>query len=280
MTRVIDGFEPLQQVLLADDFDHGLQGWTLLTGNYEGSLDTVLPEQRDFRPPMLSNLTMWDTGTAGSLHGSYAMKLATRARRDSIAVALKRLTFRRPQPIRVEAWFASKPEAATLTLSDRDVRSFGIFLDLQDDRHRVMPHLRFLNADGDGPPIHRWQYKATPRTAHAISGETRTHFHLGNDLWTDVPDGSQDLCYNELATKQNWHYLRVDFDLATMRYLSFRCNDRRWSGETLEPLTMPAWPNLRGMLNVGFWVDANTDTRSFLYLDSVMLSTGPEVPAS
>lgn len=64
-----------------------------------------------------------------------------------------------------------------------------------------------------------------------------------------------------------------------MRYLSFRCNDRQWDGAALEPLTMPAWPNLRGMLNVGFWIDANTDTRSFLYLDSVMLSTGPEVPA-
>ncbi|CAM3667906.1 hypothetical protein EXU48_19860 [Occultella glacieicola] len=269
-----DGFEPLSQILLDDDFDRGLQGWTLLTGNYEGSLDTILPEQRDFRPPMLSNLTMWDTGTAGSLHGSYAMKLATRARRDSIAVALKRLTFRRAQPIRVEGWVTSKPEATSMTLSDRDVRSFGIFLDLQDDEHRVMPHLRFLNADGDGPPRHQWQYKASPRRAQTISSETRTHFHLGNDQWTDVPDGRQDLCYNELATKQNWHYLRVDFDLATMRYLEFQCNDRVWSGASLEPLTMPAWPNLRGMLNVGFWVDANTDSRSFLYVDSVMLSTG------
>lgn len=272
--RSADGFEPMDQVLLADDFDAGLQGWTLLTGNYEKSLDTILPEQRDFRPPMLSNLTMWDTGTAGSLHGSYAMKLATRARRDSIAVALKRLTFRRAQPIRVEAWVTSKPEATSLTLSDRDVRSFGIFLDLEDDEHRVMPHLRFLNADGEGPAIHRWQYKASPRRAHTLSAETRTHFHLGNDQWTDVPDGGQDLCYNELATKQNWHYLRVDFDLATMAYLSFQCNDRIWAGEVLEPLVMPAWPNLRGMLNIGFWVDANTDARSFLYVDSVMLSTG------
>ncbi|SDT31517.1 DUF6772 family protein [Microlunatus soli] len=273
---LLDDHRPLSRVVLADDFDHGLQGWTLLTGNYEGSLDTVLPEQRDFRPPMLSNLTMWDTGTAGSLHGSYAMKLATRARRDSIAVALKRLTWQRAEPIRIEAWLTSKPEATTMTLSDRDVRSFGIFLDLQDHDHRVMPHLRFLNADGDRRQ-HRWQYKPAPRRATQISGETRTHFHLGNDGWVDVPGGQQDLCYNELATKQNWHHLTVDFDLATMRFLGFAFNDRQWSGAELEPLTMPAWPNLDTMLNIGFWVDANTDTRSFLYVDSVVLSTGEEV---
>lgn len=266
---------PRERVVCHDDFDGGLQGWTLLTGNYEGSLDSVLPEQRDFRPPMLSNLTMWDTGTAGSLHGTYAMKLATRARRDSIAVALKRLTWRVAEPIRVEAWLTSKPEAASMTLSDRDVRSFGIFLDLQNHSHRVMPHLRYLNADGD-ERRHQWQYKATPPLSTAISGETRTHFHLGNDGWTDVPGGQQDLCYNELATKQNWHHLTVDFDLATMRFLGFALNDRSWSGDDLTPLTLPAWPNLDTMLNIGFWVDANADHRSFLYVDSVVLSTGQE----
>jgi len=264
----------LEQVLYSDDFDRGMQGWTLLTGNYEGSLDSILPGQRDFRPPMLSNLTMWDTGTAGSLHGTYALKLATRARRDSIAVCLKRTTFTVAQPIRVEAWFTSKPEATTMTLSDTDTRSFGIFLDLEDDQHRVMPHLRYLNADGD-QRRHQWQYKHEVPSATQISGETRTHFHLGNDGWTDLAEGRQDLCYNELATKQNWHHLRLDFDLATMSFLEFACNDRVWPGEALQPMTMPAWPNLRGMLNVGFWVDANTDQRSFLYLDQVRLSTGP-----
>jgi len=144
----ITGFEPLHEVIFHDDFDRGLQGWTLLTGNYEGTLNSILPEQRDFRPPMLSNLTMWDTGTAGSLNGTYAMKLATRDASSSIAVALKRLTFRRPQPIRIEAWVTSKPEATTMTLADRDTRSFGIFLDLEDDEKRVMPHIRYLNADG------------------------------------------------------------------------------------------------------------------------------------
>lgn len=260
---------------MVDDFDKGMQGWTLLTGNYEGSLKSILPEQRDFRPPMLSNLTMWDTGTAGSLHGTYAMKLATRATTENTAVCLKRLTFSEQRPIRIEAWFTWKSEATSMHLSDRDVRSVGIFLDLQDAEHRVMPHLRFLNALGD-ERAHRWQYKARPRPATTISSETKTHFHLGQDNWVDVPGGEQGLCYNELATKQNWHYLRLDFDLVTMRYLEFQCNDRTWDGSVLEPLVMPAWANLRTMLNIGFWVDSNTDKRSFMYVDSVVLSAGEE----
>lgn len=278
MPLPLHGFRPRSEVIMADDFDAGMQGWTLMTGNYEGSLKSILPEQRDFRPPMLSNLTMWDTGTAGSLHGSYAMKLATRARTESTAVCLKRLTFSEPQPIRVEAWFTWKSEATTMELSDRDVRSFGIFLDLQDADHRVMPHLRYLNAHGEDRP-QRWQYKSSPPPATTISAETKTHFHLGQDDWIDVPDGQQDLCYNELATKQNWHYLRVDFDLATMQFIDFQCNHRRWSGEELEPLTMPAWANLRSMLNIGFWVDSNVDKRSYMYVDSLVLSAGEATDA-
>src|SRR6478609_10696358 len=55
-------FDPLPRILCYDDFDHGLQGWTGLIGNYEDTLDRLLPGFRDLRPPMLSNLTAWDTG--------------------------------------------------------------------------------------------------------------------------------------------------------------------------------------------------------------------------
>ena len=87
-------FDPLPRIISYDDFDHGLQGWTGLIGNYEETLDSMLPAYRDLRPPMLSNLSMWDTGTDGSISGTYAMKLATRAKAGSIALAIKRLTFR------------------------------------------------------------------------------------------------------------------------------------------------------------------------------------------
>ena len=71
-------FDPLDRILFYDDFNQGMQGWTALIGNYEDSLDSMLPEYRDIRPPMLSNLSMWDSGTVGTLTGNYALKLATR----------------------------------------------------------------------------------------------------------------------------------------------------------------------------------------------------------
>ena len=37
------GYDPLPTVLFSDDFDDGLQGWTGLIGNYEDTLDAVLP---------------------------------------------------------------------------------------------------------------------------------------------------------------------------------------------------------------------------------------------
>src|SRR5208283_5785172 len=82
-------FSPLSRILFFDDFDRGLNGWTGLIGNYEGSLDTMLPEYRDLRPPMLSNISMWDTGTVGSLDGTYALKLATKPKAASRAYAVK-----------------------------------------------------------------------------------------------------------------------------------------------------------------------------------------------
>ena len=41
--------------------------WVPLIGNYEHRRDSILPEYRDLRPPVLSNLTLWDTGTHGSM---------------------------------------------------------------------------------------------------------------------------------------------------------------------------------------------------------------------
>ena len=125
-------FDPLSRIICYDDFSHGLQGWTALIGNYEDSLDRLLPGYRDLRPPTLSNLTAWDTGTAGSLSGTYAMKLATRPTVGSLAVAIKRLTFRHAGPIRLETYFTFKPEASELRLSETDVRAVGILFDLQE----------------------------------------------------------------------------------------------------------------------------------------------------
>jgi hypothetical protein len=266
-------FDPLERILFYDDFDQGYQGWSELIGNYEGSLDSMLPEYQDLRPPMLSNLTMWDTGTAGSMEGTYALKLATRPRAGAVAVGLKRQTWRVRGPVQLEAYFCFKPEASELILSELDVRAVGVLFDVQDSELRWMPHLRYLNAF-EGHPATRWQFKSQrePLVQIGDSGKTRSHFHLRPTGWSDVPGGEQILCYNEIATKMNWYYLKVGLDLADRSFTGFQCNDRIYGADGLETMKMPAMANLWCMLNVVFWVEADIDKRAFLYLDSVLLS--------
>ena len=276
----LSAFDPLPRILFADDFDRGLCGWTGLIGNYEHSLDSILPEYRDLRPPQLSNVTVWDTGTDGSLNGTYAMKLATRPQTGAFSVGIKRATFRKTGPIRLEAYFNFKPEASELILSETDVRAVGVLFDLQSSdtqrghgAERVMPHLRYLNAL-NGEAAGRWQFKRKREALQSIgnTGKVRSHFHLADEGWEDIPGGEQLLCYNEIATKQNWHYLRLDFDLAAMAFTGFQCNDRIFDVSAIEPMRMPAMANLWCMLNTVFFAETDRDKRAFLYLDSVVLS--------
>jgi len=272
-------FSPLPRILCFDDFDRGLCGWGGLIGNYEGSLDTLLPEFRDLRAPTLSNLSMWDTGTVGGVDGTYAMKLATRPQAGSLAVGIKRLTWRYAGRIQIEAFFTYKPEAVALELLDTDVRAFGFGIDLQmSDQaagraERVMPHLRYLNAL-EGRRQEKWQFKRAVEPLRDIggSGKTRSHFHLAPTGWEDVPGGAQRLCYNEIATKHNWYYVQIGFDLATMSFTSFRCNDRMFDATGIAPMRFPAMPNLWCMLNPFLFVEADSGTRAFLYIDSVLIS--------
>jgi hypothetical protein len=272
-------FDPLARIIAFDDFDCGPQGWTALIGNYEESLDSMLPEYRDLRGPMLSNVTVWDTGTDGSTMGNYALKLATRPKTGSLAIALKRLTFRHLGPIRIEAYFTFKSEASELRLSETDVRAFGLLLDLQDvdngerAKERIMPHIRYLNAL-DGKHVGQWQFKSK-REAFAnigASGKTKSHFHLAAEGWEAIPGGEQLLCYNEIATKQNWYYLRLDFDLANWRYGTLQCNNRVYDLSAISPMRMPAMANLWCMLNTVLFVETDCDKRAFLYLDSILIS--------
>jgi len=266
-------YEPMKRILYFDDFDEGMNGWTELIGNYEDSLDSLLPGYRDLRPPQLSSISMWDSGTVGSLDGTYSLKIATRAKKGHQAVSIKRATFRHSGPIRMETYFTFKPEANLLSLSDTAVRSVGFLFDLQDSRERIMPHIRYLNSL-DGQRMWKWQYKKETQPFQDIGrrSETVSHYHLDPRGWIDLPGGDQKLCYNEIPTKHNWHYLRVDFDLDTMKYLAFQCNDREFDVSGLDSIHIPAMKNLWCMLNLAFFAEADTDRRVFFYLDSVLLS--------
>lgn len=271
-------FDPMRRIISHDDFSRGFCGWSQLVGNYEDTLDTMLPGYAQHTSAMLSTLGHWDAGSHGGVDSSYALKIATRPRAGAQNVAIKRLTARRRCPIRFEAYFTFKPEATEMRLSENDVRSVGFLFDLQggdrdEGADRVMPHLRFLNAEG-GEHLQKWQFKpeTVPFTAIGSENKTASHYHLAPDGWRDLPGGDQRLCYNEIATKVNWCYLRFDFDLGDMRALAFQCNDREFDVSSFEPIRIAAMKNLWCMLNFAFFVETDTDKRAFLYLDSVCIS--------
>jgi hypothetical protein len=271
-------FDPLPRIISFDDFDRGFCGWTQLVGNYEHTLDSMLPGYAQHSQPMLSTLSTWDFGSHGSFDGSYALKLASKPRTGAQNVTIKRLTFRERGPIRVEFYFTFKPEANELRLSETDVRSVGFLYDLQTgdgdaDAWRIMPHLRFLNAEG-GKHLQKWQFKrrTTEMKPLGTENKTVTHYHLSPQDWEDLPGGAQKLCYNEIPTKVNWHYARFDFDLKSMQATRFQCNDRVFDMSAYESIRIPAMRNLWCMLNLGFFVETDCDKRAFLYIDSVCLS--------
>jgi len=264
-------FDPLPRILYFDDFDRGLNGWTSLIGNYEDTLDRMHPGFRQFTVPMLSNLSFWDCGTHGAFDGTYALKIATRPKTGAANVTLKRITYIKPCPIQVEFFFTFKPEAVEQKLSESDLRSVGVVLDLQNDEHRVMPHLRYLNAHS-GERIEKWQFKQKTVPFHRISDKTVTHFHFEDRDWQDLAGERQILCYNEIPTKVNWQYARLGFDLRTMTYTHFQCNDIAYDMTGKGSLEIKAMPNLRGMVNLVFFVETDSDKRASLYIDSVLVS--------
>ncbi len=271
-------FDPLPRIITLDDFDRGFCGWTQLVGNYEHSLDAMLPGYAQHSAAMLSSATAWEFGSHGGFDGTYSLKLATKPARGGQNVAIKRLTFRKRGPIRLEFYFTFKPEASELRLGESEVRSAGFLFDLQSgdadaDAFRVMPHLRFLNAL-DGEHLQKWQFKRRTTALKPLGneGKTFTHYHLSPADWEDVPQGGQRLCYNEIPTKINWHYARFDFDLATWQATRFQCNDRVFDMTGCEPIRIPGMRNLWCMLNLAFFVETDTDKRAFMYIDSVCLS--------
>jgi hypothetical protein len=118
-------------------------------------------------------------------------------------------------PLQLEAYFCFKPEASELARSELDVRAIGLLFDVQDSELRSLPHLRYLNAMQRQQQARRqFRPQREPLVRIGDSGKTQSHFHLRPTGWSDVPDGEQLLCYREIATKMNWHYLKVDLDLA------------------------------------------------------------------
>ncbi len=284
-------FNPLSRILCHDDFDNGISGWCELVSNHDGDLDRLRPVMKDMRPPQLSNCSFFDIGTHGSVDGVYALKLATRPRPFHTAVAVKRLTYARPGLVQFEMYFTFKAEQVfgavgnrrafdgNLSPSELNFGDFTIGSDICEGDRGARYHctLRYLNTDEDGAPAQKWLYATSVETTTRMDRQGQAQardFHVRSPGdWKEIPGGRQPLCFNETATKINWHYMRWVFDTARRRNTELQVNELTLD---LRGIPVPAYDQPYRALNhlLNFLVDVRTHApvRNFLFIDSVLIS--------
>ena len=286
-------FNPLPRILFYDDFDEGVHGWAELIGNHDGNLDNVRPIMADLRPPQLSSCTFFDIGTHGSVHGTYALKLATRAKANHMAQLIKRLTFVRQGLVQFETYFTYKAEQVfsrakddaavwdgNFDPSETDFGDFTISNDVCEGHEGTRYHcaLRYLNTDEHGKLVQKWLYKTSVQTStkmhRAGVAPPAADYHVQHpDDWREVPGGFQPLCFNEIPTKVNWHYLRWSFDTRTRRNTELQVNDLVMDLRDIPvPVYEVTYKGLSHLLNFCIDVRTHRNVRNFLYLDSVLVS--------
>ena len=284
-------YNPLSRVLYFDDFDEGMNGWCELVGNHTGDLDQIRPIAKDFRPPQLSSCTFFDIGTHGSVDGTYSLKLATRPVPNHTAVAIKRMTYAARGRVQFEAYLSFKAESAGGPSEGWDgnaapsERHFGEFTFSNDicvgeSGPRWHSVIRYRNADLNGNLVQRWVRPTTlePTTKMDLSGLVTPHprqdfFSRRPEDWAAVRNGRQPLCFNETASKVNWHYVRWLFDTESLRSLEFQCNDRVMNlSDTPSLIHSEEYHGIANLLNVYVAVRTHVNVRNFLYLDSALLS--------
>jgi len=257
-------FNPLRRILFYDDFDNGYNGWVELVGNHPGDLTKIKKAFSDLRPVMLSNLTFYDCGTHGSMEGTYALKLATKAKEGHKTVAIKRVTWSELKDVQFEAYFTYKPEGYGGL--EKDIRAFGVMFDIQDNERRWHPTIRYLNSK-NGEIKHFWQYH---KGIMPTSWDPNFVDIFGE--WADIANSHQPLCYNETDTKVNWHYLRILIDTDKGKIKEFQCNDKLYDMNNYSTDYRKTFWGLRNLLNVCFFIEADSTKRCFFYVDSCLMS--------
>lgn len=289
--RHLSRYNPLARILFFDDFDDGVNGWCELIGNHNGNLDNVRDVMADLRPPQLSSCTFFDIGTHGSMSGTYALKVATRPRAFHMAQAIKRVTSVQRGLVQFETYFTYKSEQThvhrgvpaawdgNLDPSELDFGEFTVSNDVCE-REGVRYHcaLRYTNTDEHGQFVQKWMYKTSVQTTTkmertGLAGPAFDYHVQHPDDWAEVPGGYQPLCYNEVPTKINWHYLRWIFDTETRRNVELQVNGLIMD---LRNIPVPKYEHGYKSINqlMNFCVDVRTHkaVRNFLYLDSVLVS--------
>lgn len=282
-------FNPLPRILFYDDFDNGINGWAELQANHNGNLDDLRAVLGDMRPPQLSNCGFFDIGTHGSMSGTYALKLATRPRPFHTAVGIKRLTYSKPSLIQFEMFFTYKAEQTfgstsawdgNASPSERDFGDFTISNDIcgGEGGPRYMCALRYWNTGLDGALAQKWSYKTSLHTTtkmHRGGHDSQNQDYHVQDVhdWADVPGGREPLCYNEVPTKINWHYLRWVFDTRERRNVELQVNELTMDLRKVPVLVYEqAYHSVNHLLNFVIDVRTHVAVRNFLFIDSVLVS--------
>ncbi|GAB3630685.1 hypothetical protein GCM10027421_00380 [Microbacterium shaanxiense] len=299
--RGLERFNPLARVITYDDFDTGYNGWLDLTPNYVyqdyESFDSAV-DLGSWPATQLSSASMRFASSSGSMEGTYSLKLTTAPtggphteppRPGSMGHAIKRLSrFGDPRYIQIEAWYSYTPTQDREGLGEEDIRAIGFFFDVQDDQHRYMPGVRYVNALG-GRPVKRWQYY---RVADGVTHEDWNfgvengwcvpgvdnqwygrRFEDGSgDGFQWIPDGEQDLLYNESPDKINWLYFRLTVDVKARQYVELQSMDQVFDMRTLSPTLVPGYKSIKDLINPIFFVETDTDRSVSLFLDSVVYS--------
>lgn len=295
---LLSKFNPLRRILAFDNFNEGINGWTELLGNYDGAgdLGTVDDHMRDFRPPQLSNLTFFDTGSHGGMTGTYAMKLATREYPGHTATAIRRLTMSGRGRVQIEAYFTYKSETqlgtgaddfgevkwdGNLHPSEAHFGAFTVATDICGDGGiRYHTVARYQNADTDGNFVRQIMYPVVPEPTPKEHLEGKIDLEYGADFTAPNPEDWKpvgepfELCYNEVPTKINWHYLRWVVDTKERRNVEIQINDQLIDmSDVPVPVYEERYESLDNLLNFYFSVRTLSGVRNFLYLDSVLIST-------
>jgi len=273
---------PLENVLLVDEFEESRSGYYPMHTDNPG-------HTYNWGTVTRSSMTAHRWGSYGSQSGAYSLKVATQPKAGYEASAIKRITMPYTETgewysrMRFESFFAyhEEPQGEIMDTETRPaneeltgesaVRSFMFGFDLHNRENRWWPVIKYHNYEEE-KNIGRWEYNPD-----GVDPE--------RDSLTPIPGAEQDLCWNSpndsVPWKPNWHYIRIDFDMDEMRYDTLQCNDmvidmsgldRRLSDPIHEPGPTSPWGEIDGLLNILPIVETNKDTRSFLFLDSAVLS--------
>jgi len=137
----------------------------------------------------------------------------------------------------------------------------------------------YQNTDMDNHFTRRWMAPTVPEPTPREHFEGKVKLEYAADFTAPNPEDwqpfgePQELCYNEVPTKVNWHYLRWLVDTDKRRNVELQVNDRVMDMRDVPvPPYEERYETLENLLNFYFSVRTHSSVRNFLFLDSVLIS--------